>query len=317
MRVCGVPEAVLAASGGRACKHDSNPVYWTLLSPIPGIPVEEQLACARRAMASISAVCGLQLEYAPSVQPWERRQRSDGLIILDAHWIDGAGGTLAWSELPCGPRKQMQQRYDTSERWYTGEGAPPRREQISLQAVICHEVCHALGLSHGGYDLMAPTYDPAWIKPGPWTIQELVARYGEPRPRPVPVPTGGNMSKIGALSGLLTKLAPLLDVLVRLATSPQFQAILDLLVRVLSGLDPANVDPGRARVEIEAGLAEMDAQPVAALCVENWRADSFLSLLSALGRVIDALARLKDSPQFAELVEAIRQVIATLVRERL
>jgi hypothetical protein len=309
MRVCGTPEAVLAVAG-RTCRQTSNPVYWALLTPIPGLPVADQMACITRAMASIQAVCGLRLEHTESIRDWEARKRDDGLILVDAHWIDGAGGTLAWSEVPCGPRKQMQQRYDTSERWYTGEGVPPAGK-VSLQAVVCHEVCHALGLPHGGHDLMAPTYEPAWRVPGPWTVQELVARYGPPKR-----PTGGNnVGKIAVLIGLLSKIAPLIEVLIQLASSPQFQALLDLLVKVLT----STADVPTAKAELTAGVAalvletKLGVTPTAPLIVDELSMGSLLSLLQQLGRLLDALAALKDTPQFDELVAAITDVLRTLL----
>jgi hypothetical protein len=88
------------------------------------------------------------------------------------HNLDNRGGTLAWSELPCGVAEniQLDQMYDEAEDWSFNMAV----------AVICHELGHALGLPHlNAGNLMAPYYDPNLTAPQKGDIAEIVKLYGK------------------------------------------------------------------------------------------------------------------------------------------
>jgi hypothetical protein len=88
------------------------------------------------------------------------------------HGLDDRGGTLAWSELPCGVAEnvQLDQMFDEAEPWSFNMAV----------AVICHELGHALGLPHlNDGNLMAPYYDPNVTSPQKGDIAEIVKLYGK------------------------------------------------------------------------------------------------------------------------------------------
>lgn len=98
-------------------------------------------------------------------------------ITLTAGWIDGPGGTLAWSQLPDGNDSPLTQKYDTSEQW----------PSIAF-LVTLHEWCHALGMDHQSRGLMRPTLDTSLSGLDAFTVQVLQGMYGTPRPVPTPTP---------------------------------------------------------------------------------------------------------------------------------
>ncbi|NDC10566.1 MAG: hypothetical protein EBZ75_14750, partial [Oxalobacteraceae bacterium] len=86
--------------------------------------------------------------------------------------LDNKGGTLAWSELPCGVAEnvQLDQMFDEAEDWSFNMAV----------AVICHELGHALGLPHlANGNLMAPYYDPNVTKPQDGDVAEIIKLYGK------------------------------------------------------------------------------------------------------------------------------------------
>lgn len=105
--------------------------------------------------------------------------------------LDNRGGTLAWSELPCGVEAniQLDQMYDEAEDWSYNMAV----------AVMCHELGHALGLPHLAHgNLMAPYYDPNVTKPQSGDIDEIVALYGK-RKKPLPQAREMLLSVTGAV----------------------------------------------------------------------------------------------------------------------
>lgn len=173
-KFCAVSDTYLSSIIG-VCKWPTNRIAWTWMDTMPNVPDEALLNCSKRAIASIVRHCNLDMPYVQNASQAQIRQYVRG--------IDGAGGTLAWSELPCSALPFVMQRYDVSENWYLGEGQAPNG-QISLQAVIAHELGHALGLGHLAHGLMSPNYDPIILEPDELMIMELQKRYGPPKAMP-------------------------------------------------------------------------------------------------------------------------------------
>ena len=99
--------------------------------------------------------------------------------------IDGPGGVLAWSELPCGEDRRLQQRYDIRENW--GVEWNETGGKVSLAKTVCHEIGHAIGIPHGPKGNVMYYSSGGWTGPtlGPWDIQEARRRYpAAPTPPP-------------------------------------------------------------------------------------------------------------------------------------
>lgn len=92
------------------------------------------------------------------IEPVELPTPDAALVRIRFGRIDGVGGTLAWSYLSDGTLKPKDQLYDLGERWVAGM---PTREGVALRTVACHEIIHALGLSHDdptAAAVMRPSY---------------------------------------------------------------------------------------------------------------------------------------------------------------
>jgi hypothetical protein len=207
LKVDGIPgpitqRAMFTPRRGRCALPDILPTRDQLCRwPFANVPVAplvelrqltaEQIEAAfRSACQAWNRICGIDLTVTDDIaRAWiiarEGQGRRDNL--------DGPGGTLAWSELPCGsnPRK-LNQRYDAAERW-TGD---------FLRMVAMHEIGHAIGIDHLSFgNVMAPTYDDSLSDLQPGDIAEAQLRYGpptnppsnpsppaDPNPQPSPIP---------------------------------------------------------------------------------------------------------------------------------
>lgn len=168
-RRCGLPDFNITASGGAPCKwlHKKITYYHDL--KLPGITDDQIKEAYDIAFSQWAEVCDLEptrVEAADQANIYARSGvgRSNGL--------DNRGGTLAWSELPCGVAEnvQLDQMFDEAEAWSFNMAV----------AVMCHELGHALGLPHlNAGNLMAPYYDPNVTAPQKGDIKEIVKLYGK------------------------------------------------------------------------------------------------------------------------------------------
>lgn len=102
------------------------------------------------------------------------------MMLVETGNIDGASGTLAWSELANNRDGQKKQKYDSSENWQfavlTGKVT---QLAIELCLTAMHEIGHFLGIPHIGGEkaVMNAMYNPALLELQPADIRELLARY--------------------------------------------------------------------------------------------------------------------------------------------
>ena len=158
-----------------ASREDGQPAKW----PTGDLKYHESLSFARltreqiaaaygRAAAQWCAVAGLQLSRTENID--------DADIVATTGYIDGPGGVLALSDLPYGATESsvMRQTFDV-EDW-----GPETLDM--LEACICHEIGHALGLEHipGVGALLDPYIVPGRDAPQSPDIEAMQARYGAP-----------------------------------------------------------------------------------------------------------------------------------------
>lgn len=169
--LCGVPEHQLNEAAARMARWTKRRVSWTVTGLIPPFTREALLPIYAAACRQWSEVCGLELVYTDGA--------SGADIVMGSGFIDGPGKVLAWSELPDGSDRPLQQRYDTHESW----------DETMALGVACHELGHAIGLSHGPTGaLMAPYFTRSVLRPQDWDRRQVVDRYGPPAGTPSPTP---------------------------------------------------------------------------------------------------------------------------------
>lgn len=181
-RFCGTMEP---RAGAEEYRWRKTHLRICVSSDLPGMLRQAFLTAVMEAARRWQAVCGLTFESTND-------QRGCDILVTTGP-IDGASGTLAWSELPPGDDRMLKQKYDTAEKWRTAAGSG-----IDLVAVVCHELGHAIGLPHAAQsapDLMAPYYKPEVSSPGAGDIARIQKLYGPPvvpPPPPPPPPSGGS-----------------------------------------------------------------------------------------------------------------------------
>lgn len=181
VRRCALPDFAAGAS----CRWPMKDVTYSQRLVLPGLTSDQILAGYQQACNAWNRVCGIRLAITAN------HDRAN--IYANSGKIDGQSGTLAWSYLPCGANQysRMEQKYDSSERW----------TYDWLVEVACHELGHAIGLSHGPKGALMYAYSGGGriMAPQQWDIEEARARYGLPEPGPTPTPTPGDITASGVM----------------------------------------------------------------------------------------------------------------------
>jgi hypothetical protein len=167
---CGLPDFNLTM-GGHECRWPmKNITYYHELN-LPGLSSTQVSEAFAIAFSQWAEVCDITPTLVSTPNKANIYARSG---LGRRNNLDDRGGTLAWSELPCGVTEniQLDQMYDEAEAWSFNMAV----------AVMCHELGHALGLPHlNDGNLMAPYYDPNVTTPQRGDIQEIVKIYGRRR----------------------------------------------------------------------------------------------------------------------------------------
>lgn len=165
---CGLPDFNISGSKTDPCKWPMREITYYHEITMPGVSPEQVRQAFDTAIDQWAAVCDIEPVRVDTPSEANIYSRSGAGKKYN---LDGEGGTLAWSELPCGvhSRIQLEQMYDEAEDWSYNMAV----------AVMCHELGHALGLAHLSWgNLMAPYYDPNVIAPQSGDIEEIVKLYG-------------------------------------------------------------------------------------------------------------------------------------------
>jgi hypothetical protein len=168
-RRCGLPDFNMTDHNGQPCKWPMKTITYFHDINMPGLSATQVAEAYDVAFSQWAAVCDIEPLRVEAREKANIYARSG---VGKAQNLDGRGGTLAWSELPCGvaPNIQLDQMFDEAEPWSFNMAV----------AVICHELGHALGLGHlNAGNLMAPYYDPNLTTPQAGDIEEMVRRYGK------------------------------------------------------------------------------------------------------------------------------------------
>jgi hypothetical protein len=183
-RFCGHPDR-MEMGEGLGKWPDANIRWWIDDSTLAGLPISKDViyAAYQWAWEQWAGVCG--------IKPSQAAQQNQAHVRVRFAPIDGPSKTLAWSELANNNNTAKQQQYDSQETWVNSEA--PKRFQIDLGRVACHEIGHVLGIPHiSNGNLLQPLYDVNIRTPQRGDISEAQARYGPPVGTPPPPPPAGD-----------------------------------------------------------------------------------------------------------------------------
>lgn len=187
-RRCGLPDFGLTDPNGAPCKWPMSKITYYHEIKMPGMTEEQVREAYDVAFSQWAEVCNIEPVRADNHERANIYARSG---LGKKYHLDNKGGTLAWSELPCGVAEnvQLDQMFDEAEPWSFNMAV----------AVICHELGHALGLPHlNNGNLMAPYYDPNVTAPQKGDIEEIVKLYGK-RSKKYPITKDAALKVMGTI----------------------------------------------------------------------------------------------------------------------
>ncbi|NDD52532.1 hypothetical protein EBZ39_01415 [bacterium] len=187
-RRCGLPDFNFAAAG-TVCKWPMQKISYYQEIKLPGLTRAQIAEAYDIAFSQWAEVCNIEPQLVDTPDRANIYARSG---TGKACGLDDRGGTLAWSELPCGVAEniQLDQMFDEDEAWSFNMAI----------AVICHELGHALGLPHlNAGNLMAPYYDPNITYPQKDDVTEIVKLYGK-RTKKYPITKDAALKIGGAIT---------------------------------------------------------------------------------------------------------------------
>lgn len=164
---CGLPDFNLTAPG-HECRWPMKEIAYCNAIQLPGMTAEQVLEAYDIAFSQWAQICDIEPRRVTDPKHANIYARSG---TGKKNGLDNRGGTLGWSELPCGVAEnvQLDQMFDEAESWSFNMAI----------AVFCHEIGHALGLPHlNDGNLMAPYYDPKVTAPQKGDIEEMQKLYG-------------------------------------------------------------------------------------------------------------------------------------------